>query len=87
MMTPRRMLVSNISRRSADLRTYTNCMPELRLLRLVTLARDGRLRTSCGLNADRRRRKPGLADLPALMLPALLFISAVIYTAWCAWWI
>lgn len=34
-----------------------------------------------------KRRKPGLLDLPALMLPALLFISAVIYTAWCAWWI
>lgn len=85
MKTPMRMLVSNISRPRRDLRLSGNRSPELRLLRLVTLARDGRLRTSCGLNAD--RRKPGLLDLPALMLPALLFLSAVIYTAWSSWWI
>jgi hypothetical protein len=35
----------------------------------------------------RRMRRPGLADLPAAMLPALVFISAILYTAWCAWWI
>jgi hypothetical protein len=32
------------------------------------------------------RRRPGLADLPALMLPALLFNAAVVYTAWASWW-
>jgi hypothetical protein len=30
---------------------------------------------------------PGIADLPALMLPALLLVALINYTAWCAWWI
>lgn len=70
---------------SADLRDVRDRTSELRLLRSVTLATVGLLRTFCGLIAD--RRKPGLLDLPALMLPALLFLSAVFYTAWSSWWI
>jgi hypothetical protein len=35
----------------------------------------------------RVRRSPGLADLPALLLPALLFQAVVIYAAWSSWWI
>lgn len=31
------------------------------------------------------RRRPGLADLPALMLPALLLAGVTIYTAWASW--
>lgn len=27
------------------------------------------------------------ADLLATMLPALLLVALIIYTAWCAWWI
>lgn len=34
-----------------------------------------------------RGRRPGLLDLPALMLPALIFNAAAIYVAWAAWWI
>jgi hypothetical protein len=30
---------------------------------------------------------PGLAWLPALMLPSLLLLAAIDYTAWAAWWI
>lgn len=32
------------------------------------------------------RRRLGLADLPALMQPALLFNAAIVYTAWSSWW-
>lgn len=32
-------------------------------------------------------RQPGLLDLPALMLPALLLVGGIVYTAWSAWWI
>lgn len=31
--------------------------------------------------------RPGLAWLPALMLPSLLLLAAIDYTAWAAWWI
>lgn len=31
--------------------------------------------------------RPGLSWLPALMLPSLLLLAAVDYTAWAAWWI
>jgi hypothetical protein len=32
------------------------------------------------------RRRPGVVDLPALMLPALLFVGMINYTAWYWWW-
>ena len=31
--------------------------------------------------------KPDLWWLPSLALPCLLLLSAIDYTAWCAWWI
>jgi len=37
--------------------------------------------------AARLNRRYGLADLPALMLPAMLFNALVIVAAWRAWWI
>lgn len=34
----------------------------------------------------RTRRRPGVADLPAFMLPALIFLGLIIYTAWANFW-
>ncbi len=36
--------------------------------------------------ARARRRTPGLIDLPTAMLPALLFLSLLIYVGWASWW-
>jgi hypothetical protein len=34
-----------------------------------------------------RKIRAALLDLAAAMLPATVFISAITYTAWAAWWI
>ena len=84
MTRPMRRLVSNISNLAIDLRYFPKLRPDLRLLRSVALAKVGRLRTWCGLNADRR---PHPIDICAAALPAMLLLAFIDYTAWCAWWI
>lgn len=79
MKTPTRMLVSNISGHRRDLRPVRNTLPDLRLLRLVTLAAVGRLRTFCGLIADRRRLR--LLDHLADLLPSLLLLGFLVATS------
>ncbi len=31
-------------------------------------------------------KRPNGWDIPALMLPALVFVMIIVYTGWAAWW-
>lgn len=52
-------------------------------------------RVRCDVSARATRRRRGrlrlllgvVLDLPAAMLPCLLFVAMVLYTAWMYWWI
>jgi hypothetical protein len=64
MRDPKDMLNSYILRLIAYLLIAVETLPELRLLRLVTLASSGRLWTCCGLNADYGPRGPPPEKVP-----------------------